>query len=173
MKLNLGCGNSKITGCINVDREASVRPDVLADPLLGLPFKSGTIDSCFFFHTIEHIEKRKWPALLLEIHRVLKTDGTLIVSYPEFSKILNNWLTNALGKRDFWEATIYGRQLYSSDYHVAALDSDELRTTMFMYGFKELEFKPEPQESYNTVLKCKKGNIAITYEELLYKAVWQ
>ena len=40
------------------------------------------------------------------------------------------WLDNKYGDRDFWEATIYGRQLFPADFHVCAIDSTDFKSSI-------------------------------------------
>ena len=158
MRLNLGCGNIKISDCINIDIEKSVEPDLVHDfSREELPYDT------------EHIQRIFHREMFLEINRVLKTQGLFYLSYPEFSKCLNNWLSNHLGKRDFWEATIYGSQRYKSDFHVCAIDSTELMGVLTESGFHNIECKPERNEQYNTVLKATKSIPYISYEELIVR----
>jgi predicted SAM-dependent methyltransferase len=166
--LNLGCGSSKIEGAVNIDSEISCHPDLVHDfTKKALPFENGTIKQVFFFHTIEHISKRLHRSILGEIHRVLEMDGIFYISYPEFIKCVENWKTNKGGLKTFWEATIYGRQLYPSDYHVALMDSLELEGLLREVGFKNIKSMPEEGEEFNTITACRKGEAYIPYEALV------
>lgn len=172
MTLNVACGNSKIIDCINIDMEPSCKPDVLANVLNGLPYKDGEVDKIYFFHAIEHIPKRRHEQVLTEFHRVLKPDGKLVITYPEFAKCALNWINNHRGLREFWEATLYGRQLYPSDYHIALMDSFELRDLLIEVGFKDIAITHEPLEEYNSVCKCLKGVKMATYEDVVRQEIF-
>lgn len=168
MKLNLGCGSNKIEGFINIDTESSCKPDKVCNFITQkLPFKKNSVEEVVLFHTIEHISKRYHKIILSEIWRVLRPQGRFIVSYPEFTKCVENWKKNFRGKREFWEATIYGRQLYPSDFHVAIMYSPDFIDTLKDCGFVSIVAKSEPQEDYNTVVSCVKGKEVPTYEELI------
>lgn len=171
LSLNLGCGSAKISGCVNIDIEASCKPDLVHDfTKKQLPYPDNSVEEVYLFHTIEHISKRLHRPILQEIHRVLKINAPFWVSYPEFSKIIENWKTNKRGLRQFWEATIYGRQLYPSDYHVCIMDSFELKQLLSEVGFVQIVSESESTEDYNTVTTCLKGIPYITYEELIAKS---
>ena len=173
MKLNLACGNSKIAGCINVDIESSVRPNVIANIKEWLPFKDELFDEIYLFHTIEHIEKSYHQLVLGGIRRVLKSNGIFYISYPEFSEISKRWLENTHGKREFWEATIYGRQHYKADYHVCAIDSTEFLQTMLLCGFRNITRKAEPfPNNFNSVMKAYKGVPFVSYESVLLNDIF-
>lgn len=156
MKLNLGCGSNKITGAINVDLEPSCNPDVIANFIVSIPFRDESIEKVFLFHTIEHIPEHKHHTIFSEIWRVLKMGGTLLVSYPEFIKCAKNFIDNYKGMRTFWKATIYGRQLYRSDFHVALMYTPEFTEYLEQEGFEILAVRPEAREDYNTVVMAKK-----------------
>jgi predicted SAM-dependent methyltransferase len=171
-KLNLACGRSKFKNCINLDVEASLKPDVVANLRENLPFGNESFDEIYLFHTIEHIEKIHHPWVLKEIHRILKSTGIFYISYPEFSEIVKRWLDNTHGKREFWEATVYGRQSHKSDYHVSAMDSTDFVQTMMTAGFVKILRLPEPGDTFNTIMTARKGVPFISTEELLYNDVF-
>lgn len=158
MKINLGCGTNKIEGYLSVDIEKGVNPDILCDiSTQPLPIESNSVDEVVAFHFIEHITHRARPHVLKEIQRVLKVGCPLKLSYPEFSICAKNYLENSRGMRDFWRATLYGRQLWSGDYHVAPISSLDLIEELKALGFKGFVNKPEPVETYNSTLYCVKG----------------
>jgi SAM-dependent methyltransferase len=170
--LNLGCGSVKIPNCVNVDVSEECKPDVVADFKKRLPFPDDSVEKVLFFHVIEHIEEKYHDAVFDEIHRVLKPEGTLLISFPEFLKVAENYRTNHLGMRDFWKATIYGRQLYSSDYHVSLMDSSEFKIRLEERGFTNVAVQSEKREPWNTVVSCKKGAIPKSYEEILAEEIF-
>lgn len=171
-KLNLGCGQAKITGAVNVDFSEKVEPDVVANVAAQLPFGDEEFDEVYFFHCIEHIEKWKHRYVLTQIHRVLKLGGTLYLSYPEFEEIIQRWMDNRDNKRPFWEATIFGRQLYPGDYHFSAINTLELKELLFNVGFKLKNEFAEPVDNFNTVLVLERIEATPSYEEVLYKEIF-
>lgn len=172
MTLNIGCGSNKITGCINIDVEPTCSPDVIADVQKGLPYENESVDKIYFFHCIEHISAARHPQVLNEFRRVLKPDGRLIMSFPEFRICAEYWIKNHRGMRDFWKATLFGRQLYPTDYHVALMDSMELKDILMQVGFKDIEFFSEQNEEFNTVCKCRRGDPMPLYEEVLTREIF-
>lgn len=169
LKLNVGCGTNKIQGFINIDTEESCKPDlihnIMEDPL---PFPDGSAEEIVFFHCIEHIRKCYHRAVLTEFARVLKPGGKLYISYPNFWECAQRWKQNTGGMKKFWEATLYGRQLYPTDYHVCAMDPDELTDLLFSIGFASVFTKPELTETYNSITFAKKSGVACQeYETLI------
>lgn len=167
IRLNLGCGANKIPSYINIDVEKSVNPDRVCDFVKEpLPFKTGAVDEVVMFHTIEHIEKRKHRRIFLEINRVLKRGGVMLMSYPEFTKCAENFITNYKGMRSFWEATVFGRQLFPADFHVCAMYTPELLMTLKECGFENVEASSEAVEKHNTVVRAIKTQPFKNYEAL-------
>ena len=173
LKLNLGCGKEKIEGCVNIDVEPSCNPDLVLDFIRDpLPYKEDEVDRIYLFHVIEHIPEVFHEKLLEEIRRVLKWDGKVYIAYPEFTECAKNYMENKQGKKEFWKNTIYGRQLYPSDFHVALMDTPDFIYLLRKVGFDHIIHKPETNEPYNTLVCCMKGEPMMSYEDVLAKEIF-
>lgn len=168
-KLNVACGNNKIKGYWNIDSEETNEPDQIVDILKEFPFEDNSADEIIFFHAIEHIEERYHHYLLSQFHRVLKSNACLYISYPEFTKVAGNYITNYRGMRDFWKQTIYGLQRYPGDFHVSLMDTQYFVPVLQECGFHYIEYKSEVPDIFNTIVRCQKGKIPNTYENLIAK----
>lgn len=171
MKLNLGCGLNKIENFVNVDIDPKVEPDQEWDFRRKFPIEDNSVEHIVFFHVLEHLRKLTHFALFQEMYRVLEPNGELWISFPEFERCVIYWLDNKRGKRDFWEATIYGRQASDFDYHVCALTKESVALLLKDAGFKVYYkgFEPPPNE-VNCVIKARKDS-TLTYEDLLQREV--
>ncbi len=171
--LNIGCGESYLDGFINIDcvEGGQVKVDLLLDiTTQPLPYKDNSVDEIWMIHSLEHIEIRKWDFILGEFHRVLKVNGILCLSYPEFRECAKRFLADTNKQRNFWRATLYGRQLYKSDYHVCPMDSNEIKEILETIGFYRVKFTPESNnEPYNTIMVGYKDPEQITREAILTK----
>lgn len=169
MKLNLGCGTEKLEGYINIDVEPTCKPDLIFNFLAPpLPYEAGSVESIVMFHTIEHVRKTYHLRLLQECYRLLEPKGQLIISFPEFLRCVENWKSNKYGIRDKWEQTIFGRQLYPSDYHVSLMDSSEFTHTLDTIGFVDIKAQPEAKEDFNTIVYARRGpHTLYTQEEVV------
>lgn len=171
--LNLGCGVNKIDGCVNVDKLPDAKADVEADILeLSKHFENESVDTIYLFHVIEHIPDRKHHTLISQIWDVLKPGGRFIVSYPEFKTIAQYYAENKWGMRDFWRMALYGRQDHEWDYHVALMDTPFFKTYLEEEGFVDFEVGCEYAETYNTVIKCAKGQRYLNKEQLYKKTLF-
>lgn len=168
-RINLGCGTTKYAGWINIDIEPSVQPDIVCDfRHTGLPFDGESMDMVLMSHVIEHIEKPLWEQIFAELWRVLVPGGKLRLMYPEFREIAQRWLDNKQGQREFWEATIYGRQLYPGDYHVSAVDSRDLVLMLSESGWKLVQHGTEPAPNeFNSFLEMEKVAKPLTREDIM------
>lgn len=169
MTLNLACGQNKIPGCINIDKYTEC--DIKAD-LFDLPFNLNSVDCVYLFHAIEHFEEPRQIQVLTKIWNILKPNGRFICTYPEFTKVAQNYIKNYKGQRDFWKLTIYGRQSNPGDYHVSLMDTQFFVPLLKQIGFVDVESSPEKQEEYNTVIKCRKGPMPPTIEQIYRNIIW-
>ena len=80
LSLNIGCKQTRF-GDINLDIDTNTSSDIIADAL-NLPFKSNTFDLVYFTDIIEHLPKNTEIHALMEIYRVLKPGGVLILTTP-------------------------------------------------------------------------------------------
>ena len=156
IRLNIGCGSGKIDGFVNVDINDKMKPDLVLDIRKEhLPYKEESVNQIVMFHTIEHIEKKYHSLILEEFHRVLQKEGEVIFSYPEFTRCYENWVYNRMGLREFWEATIYGRQSDESDFHVCIMNTPDFKYFLEQNAFEVVSTNMEKGADYNTILKCK------------------
>lgn len=154
---NFGCGDNRISGAINVDINDALKPDVVMNFLEPLPLASNSVDVIYFLHVIEHIHKDRHLQLLQEFWRVLKPEGWIYFAYPEFVKCATNYIRNAQGMRDFWEATIYGRQSSPFDFHVALMHTRRFKYFIERIGFRVLAISDEKSQPFNTILLASKS----------------
>ena len=56
IRVNLGSGNRPLKDFINVDRDESCKPDIIADFDKRLPFETDSVDHVYCSHVIEHVK---------------------------------------------------------------------------------------------------------------------
>lgn len=170
--LNIGCGAAKLNHAWNIDAAGENHPDDVVNIVTGLPYENESFATALMFHCIEHIPKKFHVRVLSEIHRVLEPEGSFFISYPEFYHCAHNYFDNFQGKRDFWEATIYGRQLNEYDAHVALMDTPFFTQVLQRVGFKVISSAAEPGEAWNTHLCLEKIEPQKTYEDVLREEIF-
>lgn len=173
MKLNLGCGEKKLPGFINIDCEESQKPDLLHDfTKEPLPYEEGSVDEIFCIHNLEHIPLHAWSKIFYEFKRLLKVGGILVLAYPEFDVCVKYYQENHQGLRVFWRACLYGRQLWPGDFHVTPIHSPELAEILRKFGFENVNWAPDDSADYYSFMKAVKGH-QDTKEDVLRKEIFE
>lgn len=87
-KINLGCGDKKRCGYVNVDLygDPEVRCDLSVFPW---PFADASVEEVFSEHFLEHVAD--YEATILEIHRILRPGGLLHFKVPHFRSPYFPW----------------------------------------------------------------------------------
>lgn len=84
-KLNLGCGEFKKEGYINVDYYAVSEPDVRHDlNKFPYPFNDNEFELIEADHLLEHLDEPF--EVMKELHRISKDNGLIIIKVPHFSR---------------------------------------------------------------------------------------
>ncbi len=87
MKIDLGCGRTKLPGFIGLDRFALPGVDVIADLDARLPFASDCADLVYSSHAFEHV--RELAQLVRELYRICKHLAQICIVTPYHTQGLN------------------------------------------------------------------------------------
>lgn len=136
--LDIGCRDGLLTAHhknsigIDIERQQSYIPLVLAD-MHFLPFKKEVFDTVVLIHVLEHTDKPK--ELLMEIKRILRSQGKLIISIPN----AKTWFSYVLVKLIGYDGYAYQKNLNKNRYwqHKLFMGYNELKKII------EKEFKIE------------------------------
>lgn len=84
IKLNLGCGNSKVDGFIGVDRHLRCSPDVCHDlEIIPYPFDDDSVEYIVMNHLYEHIGNA--IGMMGELYRICKDGAIIEVTSPYYT----------------------------------------------------------------------------------------
>jgi hypothetical protein len=89
LRLNIGSGNARLEGWVNVDIQHLPGVDVVADVTEGLQFSGA--EAVFAEHFLEHLAFDAAVSFLLESHRVLQDGGWIRLSTPNLDWV---WATH-------------------------------------------------------------------------------
>jgi len=95
LKLNLGCGNRKMAGFVNVDCVAVCQPDMVVDlETTPWPWPDDSVDEIKLIHVLEHLGQQTgvFLAIIKEMYRVCR-DGArieIIVPHPRSDTFLGD-----------------------------------------------------------------------------------
>jgi SAM-dependent methyltransferase len=84
-KLNLGCGDRKRDGYLNVDVSPECAPDEVVDlESLPWPFEDDSADEILMSHVLEHLgaDSRTFLGIIQELYRVCRHDAVVHVIVP-------------------------------------------------------------------------------------------
>lgn len=154
MKLHLGCGKLYLNDYINVDVLSEIA-DLKLDCRDLSVINNNKLDEIYISHTLEHFKRHELLKILLEWNRILKNDGTLRISVPDFEKVITRYLkTHNLSEI---LGLVNGGQRDNFDIHYAIFDINILTEILEACGFKDIkrydtfQFLNDDQDDYS---KC-------------------
>ncbi|AKH77646.1 methyltransferase domain protein [Leptospira interrogans str. 2003000735] len=119
-KLNIGCGEFKKVGYVNVDYYSVSKPDVVHDlNIVPYPFEDDEFILAEADHVIEHLENPF--KVIKELHRIVSKNGLIKIKVPHFSR----GFTHPEHKRGFDVTLPY----YFSKTFVGGFQGIELKCT--------------------------------------------
>jgi len=157
LRLNLGSGDTKFPGFINIDLYDD-RADVKAD-IAKLPYEDNTVDEIVAYQVIEHLSPFKLLDILREWHRVLKKDGKLAVEMPDILELCKNFIIADLnGEYGKWRILncIYGTTQIEHP-HLFGWYFELIKPLFEQVGFKNITKQPIKMTThwcYNFRLEC-------------------
>jgi SAM-dependent methyltransferase len=139
-KLNLGCGEFKKPGYVNLDIEGRGDPDVIHDlndqPF---PFEDGAFDLIESSHNLEHLSDPF--KTMVEMHRLLAPGGKLHIKVPHFSR----GFTHADHRRGFDVSfAYYFNPAFSSGYTGTTFELEKLRLVWYGQPYMKAKFLSPP-----------------------------
>jgi predicted SAM-dependent methyltransferase len=138
MKLHLGCGPRYIPGFIHVDAQPGAHVDIVG-PVERLPMNDGSVALIYASHVLEHFGRHEYKAVLQEWFRVLRPNGVLRLSVPDFAACAAIYYENGLADGlTGLVGLIVGGQRGCYDFHKMVFDEDFLRRELFDIGFREV-----------------------------------
>ena len=132
IKLNLGCGDKKISGFINVDIRESVQPDIVDDIILN-KIENCSVDLIYASHVLEHTKRSEILKVLSRWYEILKPGGIVRLAVPDFESVVKMYLkgtpiNNLIG-------FLYGGQNHDYNFHYYCWDFNSLKKDLEEVGF--------------------------------------
>ena len=84
-KLNLGCGDKKLPGFLNLDKYETFKPDIVHDlEKFPYPFSDNEIDEIKLIHVLEHIGQTSeiYINIMKELYRICCNEAKIHISVP-------------------------------------------------------------------------------------------
>jgi hypothetical protein len=146
--LHLGCGECRIPGAINIDRQEHAAVDLLCD-VTRLPYRKGSVARIETYHLVEHLPRAGLETVLSHWRSLLCQGGTLVVECPDFDRAVRDYLEGNEARL----GNIFGLQRFSGDFHHWGWTSSRLTRLLLEVGFAEVEEKP-PQDYHTEIEPC-------------------
>jgi len=138
MRLNLGCGNDKRKGYINIDIRSVVNPDVVMD-IWDVDECYSDVDEILMIDVLEHFSIVESKEILKKMFGILKSGGRIKIQCPDLQVI---------GKKIIYNPTdtnlikmLYGGQDYVENFHRSGFTIPLLRNVLEQIGFEIIETK--------------------------------
>ena len=85
LKLNLGSGDKRIPGFVNVDYSPECNPDIVMDfEVFPWKFESNSVSHVIMHHVLEHIGQtpRSFMRIMQELYRICKNNAQIDIAIP-------------------------------------------------------------------------------------------
>ncbi len=136
MKLHLGCGKRHIPGYIHIDAVDYPHIDHVAT-IDNLSFVvDNSVDVIYTCHVLEHFKRRDVVRVLREWYRVLKPQGILRTSVPDFAALVE--IYRRTSDLNLVIGPLFGRQDYLYNIHYNVFDFASLRHDLEEAGFSNV-----------------------------------
>jgi hypothetical protein len=186
VKLNLGCGNDKKPGYLNVDFRGS--PDLVCD--LGKfpwPFADESADEILMLDFLEHFSWRKTEMIIGEAWRVLRPGGHVDIQVPDLKQLASVILDHEgefncnKCERPYFRAEqfeqpetcrtcgqtlvqtqieairrLYGGQDYEGNSHLTAFTPEILKSMLVGFGDFEMLEEEHQRKNWNFKMRALK-----------------
>jgi len=123
IRLNLGCGKTKLKGFVNVDCEKGAGIDKVWDlNTFPYPWEEGSVSEIVMDNVLEHLDKPK--RVIEELWRISADGARIRIMIPWHKKMTTLWVPEhktefapewfrTFDHRDEWHVSAYGRHGYS------------------------------------------------------------
>ncbi len=155
-KLEIGSGNKPKEGYVHFDIRPNVGADFVGDARK-LPFEDNYFEEVFSRFFLEHLNRKDAEKSLLEMNRVLKKKGKLVVIVPNLEYFCRLFVSEKGQKKEWALNKIYGFEKYSEDHHYFGYDEEILSNFLKKTGFVNIS-RIDSEEQYLHMVAEKKDS---------------
>lgn len=148
VNLHLGCGPINHPSFINIDKIPAPHVHYVLSIENLLPFEDNSVDLIYACHCLEHFPHRRLTKVLREWFRVLRHDGILRLSVPDFDLLLNIYKESGNDINCIQKALLGGQE-HKFNYHYSTFTARSLTVLLSKTGFRKIEHW-EPGSSHLT-----------------------
>lgn len=141
-RLEIGSGPRKRSDWLTLDY--CFGADVIWNLNKKLPFPDGCFDTVYSSHVLEHFKPQQLKFLLMELHRVLKVNGTMLICVPDASLYIDAYINkDSKGLMRYQPAVVSKCRMdflnyifYMDGHHHMMFDFENLKYQVEQSGFK-------------------------------------
>ena len=147
--IHLGCGNIDSPEFINVDGRLAPHVHLVRDVIDLSIFPDKYADLVYACHVLEHIRHDKLRKTLWEWRRILKPEGILRLSVPNFEALLDIYRASENEINSIAEP-LMGGQDHALNIHYSVFNLNYLSRLLIEVGFRSVrEWDPEQVNYHN------------------------
>jgi predicted SAM-dependent methyltransferase len=152
VKLHLGCGRRYLPGFYHIDALAYSHVDMVAD-IAELKLPDESADEIYLCHVLEHFPRQSILPLLRNFYRILKQEGCLRISVPDFKACVEHY--NGHNLHELLGLLVGGQRKDQYDFHSMIFDFELLKLFLENSGFQDIsiysaeEFLPKDFDDYS------------------------
>ncbi len=139
VKLNLGCSIRKFHGWTNIDARQEVFPDIIDNVFILESVEDSSVDLIYASHLLEHVKRKEVKSVLLRWKELLRPNGVLRLSVPDFEKVIKYYLLTA--DLEKLHGLLHGGQRNEYDIHYITFDFKLLKRLLTEVGFAEEDIR--------------------------------
>lgn len=142
IKLNLGSGNTKIDGYLNIDIRDIPEVDVIHDLDKALPYKECEVSNIYASHILEHFWWMDTIRILKDWYRVIKKGGSLVIWTVDFDRVVYRLMTASNYKNMMIDTNwrLFSKNEPDGNAHHAVFTRMFLSDLLKEVGFKKIGF---------------------------------
>jgi len=154
--LNLGSGDKKLSGYINVDSREECNPDLVCD-IRKLPYKENTVDRILVSDALEHVGRTEVKTVLEQWYSILKPNGLFIIKTPNIDTLIDFYKAKKIPFEELVRK-IFGNQDYSGNYHYVGFNPENIKQLLTSVGFKVINLTEQMTggDWSNMAVRCRK-----------------
>jgi predicted SAM-dependent methyltransferase len=123
---HIGCGEINSSEYINIDARKDNHIHIVTRNIFRLwMIPSNTADLIYMCHILEHVPRSQLSVVLTEMYRILKPNGKLRISVPDFDHIIS--IYNATNHEiEYISPPLMGGQDYPENFHFEVFNKNYL-----------------------------------------------
>ena len=138
INLHLGCGDISHPAFINIDGIPDPHIHYVGRIDKLSQFKDNSVDLIYACHCLEHFSYAHVPDVLTEWHRVLKKNGILRLSVPDFDLVIEYYKATRSAIRPIF-GSVLGGQDNKFNYHFMIFNEQFLTELFLAAGFTKVQ----------------------------------